>query len=59
MHTVKPLPIHEHLTQFLLVGYNGYKQPMAFIANPEDVWFLHDRHHPPSASIWIVPGMAE
>jgi hypothetical protein len=55
MHVVQPLPHHKHLTQLMLVGYNGYGKPMAFVANPEDVFFLHDRHHPPSASIWMVP----
>lgn len=56
LHHVKPLLHYAHLRPFVMVGYNGYGKPMAFIANPEDVWFIHDRHHPPSASVWIVPG---
>jgi hypothetical protein len=55
MHHVKPLPIYEHLTPHVLVGYNGFGKPTAFIANPEDVWFLtRDR---PNASVWMIPDM--
>jgi hypothetical protein len=56
LHHVKPLLHYAHLTPFILVGYSGYGSPIAFLANPEDVWFITDRHHPPSASLWMVPG---
>lgn len=55
LHHVKPVYHRHDEDPQVLVGYNGHGKPMAFIADTREVWFLTDRHHPSSASIWIVP----
>lgn len=57
MHVVKPLPQYERFRPYSLVGYNGYKQPMAMIANPEDLFFMNRRDSSPSTSLWIIPSL--
>jgi hypothetical protein len=59
MYTVKPLPGREQNEQYAMVGYNGQGKPAAFIAAPEDVFFItrSTKLDPrPNASLWIIPG---
>jgi hypothetical protein len=52
---VKPFAWYtDHNEPSLLVGYNGHGDPMAVVADERDIAFICDRHHPPSASIWMV-----
>ena len=52
MYKVEPLPHYKHLQPYKFVIYNGFKEPMAVVANPEDIWFCI---HECNACCWMIP----